>query len=184
MRPLRIVFVQFYNGNTSRCFTDVVKEVTMELLIGAGVLSICAVAGWMVLRRPLRQVFEDVHLDHARSLFHQRREWLEARFISALGLVDPEEGNRWESAQWHNEIVWARDRQTRRLLALVGVHFNLDGFDDPRETRQATAVFEFRKGQWFGEGKWLDEVRPDEAVGRNQRFEAVVFAPPHPRQVG
>ena len=46
--------------------------------------------------------------------------------------------------------------------------------------RHATALFEFRKGRWHVEGKRLDEVRPDEAVGRNQRFEAVAISPPPP----
>ena len=36
--------------------------------------------------------------------------------------------------------------------------------------RHATALFEFRKGRWHVEGKRLDEVRPDEAIGRNQRL--------------
>ncbi len=156
----------------------------MGLLIGAGILVVCFFAAWMILRRPLRQVFEDVHLDHARALFHQRREWLEARFISALNLIDPVEGQKWDSAHWHDEVLWARDRQTRHLLALVCVHFDPDPFDLPRETRHATALFEFRKGQWFGEGKRLDEMRPDQAVGRNQQFEAVVVTPPHTRRVG
>ena len=45
-------------------------------------------------------------------------------------------------------------------------------------------VFEFRKGQWCVEGKSLDEMRPDEAIGRGQRFEEVVVTQPHPRRVG
>ena len=50
--------------------------------------------------------------------------------------------------------------------------------------RHATALFEFRKGHWHVEGKRLDEIRPDEAIGHNQRFEAVVVSQPHPRRVG
>ena len=48
----------------------------------------------------------------------------------------------------------------------------------------ATALFEFRKGHWHVEGKRLDEMRPDEAVGRDQRYEAVAVSSPHPRRVG
>ena len=147
----------------------------MGLLIGSGILFACAVVAWMVLRGPFRQIVEDVHVDHARALFHQQREWLEARFISALGKLDPAEGQRWEAAQWHDEVLWARDRQTRYLLALVCVHFDPGPFDEFPGRRHATAVFEFRKGHWCVDGKSLDEMRPDEAVGRNQRFEAVVI---------
>lgn len=156
----------------------------MGLLIGFGILSVCVFAAWMVLRRPFRQIVEDVHVDHARTLFHQQREWLEARFISALTKVDPTEGQRWDSAQWHDEVIWARDRQTRGLLALVCVHFDAGSFDELPGRRHATALFEFRKGQWCAEGKRLDETRPDEAIGRGQRFEEVVVTQPHPRRVG
>ena len=34
----------------------------MGVLIGAGILSVCGlVACWLIFRRPLRQIFEDVH---------------------------------------------------------------------------------------------------------------------------
>ncbi len=156
----------------------------MGVLIWAGILSVCVLAAsWFFLRRPLRQIFEDVHVDHARELFHQQREWLEARFITALTRVDYAEGQRWESAQWEDEVLWARDRQTRHLLALVCVHFDPAPFDLMAISRHATALFEYRKGRWHVEGKRLDEVRPDEAVGRNQRFEAVAISPPPRRMV-
>jgi hypothetical protein len=161
----------------------VAGDSTMAWLIWAGILPLCVLVAWLILRRPLRQIVEDVHVDHARELFHQQREWLEARFISTLGRADPAEGQRWESAQWHDEVLWARDRQTRHLLALVCVHFEPAPFELLQMPRHATALFEFRKGRWQAEGKRLDEVRPDEAIGRNQRFEAVAVSPPPPRRV-
>ncbi|HLN05741.1 MAG TPA: hypothetical protein VK217_05655, partial [Acidimicrobiales bacterium] len=120
----------------------------------------------------------------ARALFHHQREWLEARFISAISRIDPVEYQRWEAAQWHDEVLWARDRQTRHLLALVCVHFDPGPCDEWQGRRHATALFEFRKGQWRVDGKSLDEMRPDEVVGRNQPFEAVVVTHPNPRRVG
>ena len=42
-----------------------------------------------------------------------------------LGKLDPVEGIRWEDAHWHDEVLWARDRQSRTFLALVGVHFDV-----------------------------------------------------------
>lgn len=156
----------------------------MGLLIGAGILLGCGVAAWAILKRPVRQLLEEVHVEQARASFHQRREWLEARFISALLQVDPAEGQRWENAQWHDEVTWARDRRSRYLLALVGVHFEPGTFDLPAITKHATAVFEYRRGRWCVEGRRLDEMRPDEAIGRNQRFEAVIVTRPDPRRVG
>jgi hypothetical protein len=169
---------RFYNEVVACRTSEVGGASTMGWLIGAGILSVGVFVTLMIARRPIRQIVEDIHIDHARALFHQQREWLEARFMSILNRADPVEGQRWESAHWHDEVVWARDRQTRHLLALVCVHFEPGQFELPLTYSHATALFEFRKGRWFAEGKRLDEMRPDEAVGRNQRFEAVVFTPP------
>jgi hypothetical protein len=155
----------------------------MGWIVWGGVLLTCLVAAWLILRGPLRQLSEEVHAERARELFRQRREWLEADFLGALAKADPPERLRWEDAHWHDEIHWARDRQTRRLSALIGVHFSSGLFDDDfpdLAARHATALFEFRKGRWHAEGKRLDEVRPDEVVRRNQRFEPVIM---HPRRV-
>jgi hypothetical protein len=153
----------------------------MGLVIGLSLIPVCLLAAWLVLRRPVRQFTEDLHLDRARELFRMQREWLEARFVSTLGKVDPIEGIRWEEAHWHNEVLWARDCQSRSLLALVGVHFDASSFNELGELhpRNATALFEFRKGRWHAEGKRLDELRPDEAVLRGHRFEPVI---PQPRR--
>src|SRR5262249_3226806 len=111
---LRTVAYRSYNEAGRRQTTEVAGGSTMGVLIWAGILSVCGlVACWLIFRRPLRQIFEDVHVDHARELFHQQREWLEARFISALSHADAVEGQRWESASWDDEVLWARDRQTR-----------------------------------------------------------------------
>jgi hypothetical protein len=153
----------------------------MGLIIWGGVVPVCLLAAWLILRRPVRHFAEDLHLDSARSLFRQQREWLEARFLTALGRVDPLERVRWDDAHWHDEVVWCRDRQTRTLLALICVDFEEPAFDPCGEARprHATALFEFRKGRWVAEGKRLDEVRPAEAMLRSPRFEPVAL---HPRR--
>jgi hypothetical protein len=153
----------------------------MSWLIWAGILPVCLVAAVLLLQRPLRLFFEDLHVDQARESFHHGREWLEARFVTALGRIDPVEGSRWEEARWHDEVLWARDRQTRHFLALVCVHFEGSPFDHA-PARLATAVFEYRKGRWNAEGKRLDEIRPDEAVGRNRKYEPVAVGQAHSKR--
>lgn len=152
-------------------------------LIWAGLLPLCAFAAWMILRRPVRWVIEDRDIQRARVLFHQQREWLEARYLSVLARLNPLEHLRWEEATWENEVVWARDRQSRRLLALIGVRFPADPLssfpDEP--PRHATALFEFRKGRWQTDGRHFDEIRPDEAFLRHREFEPIVV--PHPKRV-
>ena len=49
--------------------------------------------------------------------------------------------------------------------------------------RLATAVFEYRKGRWWADGKRLDEIRPDEVVGRNRPYEPVEIIHPGGRRV-
>ncbi len=107
-----------------------------------------------------------------------QRESLEARFLTCLGRVDPIERLRWDEAHWHDEVVWARDRQSRRLLALIGVHFDDDaGGYVSAPPRHATALFEFRRGRWQTDGRHIDEIRPSEAFLRHREFEPVVLPP-------
>ena len=148
-------------------------------IIWCVVLPSCLVSAWLILRKPFRMVVEELHVDQARLLFRQSREWLEARFLTALAKIDPIERLRWEGAHWHDEVHWARDNQTRCLLALVEIHFDPDPFDASPIGRHATAFFEYRKGRWFADGKRLDATRPDEAFLRGGRFEPV--APPQRR---
>jgi hypothetical protein len=154
----------------------------MGWLIWAGILPICLVAAGCILQRPLRLLLEDLHVDSARESFRQQREMLEARFVTALSRVDPAEGRKWDDAHWHDEVLWARDRQSRHFLALVCVHFDGNPFEQSPSGRHATAVFEYRKDRWYAEGRRLDEIRPDEAVGRNRRFEPVTVIHPNPRR--
>jgi hypothetical protein len=147
----------------------------MGWIIWGVVLPTCLVAAWLIVRRPLRQVVEDLHVDQARLQFRQQREWLEARFLKAMGRLDPIERLRWEDANWHDEVVWARDNQTRRLLALVEIHFDPDPDDEGPDTitRHATALFEYRRGRWTADGKRLDATRPVDAMVRHGRFEPI-----------
>ncbi len=154
----------------------------MSWFIWMGLLPACLVAAAGLIRRPVRMVWEEVHVDRARESFRRRREWLEARFVSAVLRADEEEGRRWEDARWQDEVSWARDRQTRRFLALVGVHFDPRLRDDEPLNRHATAVFEFHKGRWLAEGKRFDQVAPAEALRRVTRFEPVALPPPAPRR--
>ena len=137
----------------------------------------CLASGWVFLRRRFRQFSEEMHVDLAREHFRMQREWLEARFLGAIEKADSIERIRWEDAQWHSEILWARDRKSRVFLALVRVHFNGQAYNEVggSQFRHATAIFEFRKGRWHAEGQRLDEMRPDEAVLRGKRFEPVVM---------
>ena len=155
----------------------------MSPMLWAGLIPVCVFAAWFMIKRPLREVLEDLGVDGARDQFRLQREGLEARFLSSLGRTDPVEKLRWDEGHWHDEVVWARDRRTRSLLALVCVIFHKEPFDDyadaDAEPRHSTALFEFRNGKWHADGKRLDEVRPDEALIHNERLEPIFL--PHRR---
>lgn len=148
----------------------------MEMFSTIGLMVLGAIVG-LITGRLVGRARRERDWVRARGLFRLQREGLEARFLTRLGQVDPLERLRWDDAHWHDEVVWARDRQTRRLLALVGVHF--DAEPDPSFPidipHHATALFEFRSGRWHAEGKRLDEIRPDEAFLQHHRFEPVVL---------
>jgi hypothetical protein len=152
----------------------------MGLLIAAVLLPGCLVVLVWLVRRSTRSLVRSVQVEQAREQFRLRREWLEARFLDALGKLDPVERARWEEAHWHDEVVWARDRHTGRLLALIGVHFDAEPFDDDPAAHHATVVFEFHRGRWRADGRRLDEVRPQDAFLRGGRFEPVTL-PDRPR---
>ena len=128
-------------------------------------------SAWCLGAGPLRGFFHGLGFDRARLRFRQQREWLEARFVGAVGRLDPAEAARWDDARWQDGVRWARDRKTGRLLALIGVEFDADPFESRR--RHATALFEYRKGRWSADGRRLDSLRPDEALRRDGRFEPV-----------
>lgn len=173
VRYLQGTMIRPYNEEVAIHSRESGGESTMALLIATGVLTGCFLAAWAVLRRPVRRMVEDVRIEHARALFHRNRERLELRFISALERTDPAASEMWESANWHDDVLWARDRQTHHLLALTCVDFEPEPFEFSPERRHATAIFEFHSGHWCAQGKHLDELRPDEAIDLFRRFETV-----------
>ena len=147
----------------------------MGWIVWGVVLPSCVVAAWLVVRDPFREAVEGISLERGRLRFRQQREWLEARFLTALGRVDPLERPRWEEARWHDHVHWARDYQTRKLIALVEVRLGAGPADlDPEvEATLATALFEYRKGRWIADGRRLDATGPEEALRLHARFEPV-----------
>lgn len=130
----------------------------------------------VVAARLFRSLCRTTEVEQARSRFRREREWLETGFLDALSRLDAVERLRWEEAHWGDEVIWARDRQNGRLHALVGVEFDPDPFDEypDHPARHATVLFEFHRGRWRADGRRLDEVRPNEAVLRNRRFEPFI----------
>ena len=108
----------------------------------------------------------------ARAEFRLRREHLEMDFLNALECNDPVDRVRWEGADWLDEVIWAREKHSRRLLALVGARFDPSGIGgDPHDF--ATTIFEFQDGRWQTQGYYLDAIRPSEAFQRHRQLEPI-----------
>ncbi len=149
----------------------------MARYLWAAVLPICVTAAWLVVLRPLRRLIEEHGLDRGLADFRLRREWLEARFEADQSRLGPAEAARWAGARWRDDVTWARERWSRRLVALVGVDFQ----DDPAVgPPQLTAVFEYRRRVWRTCGTRPAAAQPDEAVARSRRY---VQVEPPPRRV-
>lgn len=152
-------------------------------LLAALLLPASLTLAWLILRRPFREICEEIRFEKARERFRMSRERLEAKFVAKAAALEPESAERWHEAQWQDGVVWARDRKSRVLLALIGVHFDIDPFSG-EPARYATALFEFRRDGWMTEGRGLDEVRPDEVFLMHHRLEPIVFVQHRPTRAG
>ena len=164
-------------------FREVGGELTMGLLIGAGILSVCILVTWLILRRPVRQIVEDVHVERARDSVPPAARMAGSPIHLGPEPIRPVEGQRWEDAQWQDEVLWARPSDS----PFAGAGLRRVRARSVRPVSRAQArdgALRVSQGELDVRGQADRRGAPDEAVGRNQRFEAVVVPQPHPRRVG
>jgi hypothetical protein len=148
-------------------------------VVGAAVLSLAVLA---VLRRPLRRLSRDIQVERARELFRLQRERLELLFLPAAAATGKPRGLRWVECTFEDEVLFARDRRSRELLALAGVTVrfeavaggDMEGLPAVGDLRSASAVFFFHRGKWQTVGKAVFNMNPGEAVHHfRNRYERV-----------
>jgi hypothetical protein len=135
------------------------------LAMGLGVLAWRAVSG-----RRRRHVREE--LQHARELFHRRREWLEADFLSLAATSGKPRTLAWNGCDFANEVAFARDRHTGQLCALVAVTICFSAIDPTCDDdilagfpeRSATSVFRFDGVRWTTDGRAVFNLNPSETI--------------------
>jgi len=119
---------------------------------------------------------EAAHLVNARKLFHLRREWLEADFITLARRAIETSEVEWSDCDFDDEAAFATARSNRQLCAFVAVtiYLSRSGEGDEGRTRrsakrrEATAVFHFDGRRWFTEGRAIFNLNPLEAIERFQ----------------
>lgn len=147
----------------------------MELAIGIGIAIATAllIAAGVGMGRRRRSRRAEAELANAKRLFHQRREWLEARFLTLAGKSGKPRGLAWKDCEFDDPVTLARDRRTGQLRAFVAVTISftaiegggMEHVDAVGNLRAATAVFEMNEdGEWTTAGRAIFNLSPHQAI--------------------
>jgi hypothetical protein len=153
------------------------------ILIGlVAVLAFAVALLGLLFWRGLHGVGRTIHVERARELFKLQRERLEGVFLRAGAATGKPRGLRWTGCTFDGEPLLARDRQTRKVVALVPatLHFeavpggDMEGLPAVDRPKTAAAVFAFLRGQWVTVGRAVFNMSPDEAVRHfHQQYERI-----------
>jgi hypothetical protein len=136
----------------------------------ASALILIVVVGVARGRRRLREsVFA-----RARRQFHNRREYLEAKFFDMASNQSRPRGLDWSRCDFDDDVFYARDRTSGGISALVAVTVGFTareggGMEDVPAVgnlRAATALFHYSSGQWMTQGRAIFNLSPLEAIDR------------------
>jgi hypothetical protein len=113
----------------------------------------------------------------ARERLLAARPELERCFFEAAAASGKPRGLRWKSCEWTPGVELAREKETGKLAALIGVTIAFEAIEggDMEDLpavgnlRNASAVFFYHKGAWHTTGKAVFNLNPDEVL---QRFSA------------
>lgn len=139
------------------------------LVIGAFVVFIA-----QLLWRRWRTKQKKAKRQLATLEFADSREQLQAEFLEAAGATGKPRGLRWKQCDLHNDELFAVDRATDELYALVGTTVSFEaipggGMEDVEAVsslRAATAVFFHRDGRWTTDGRVVFNHEPPQALER------------------
>ena len=115
-------------------------------------------------------------LKKCRELFHRRREWLEADFITAASKSGKPRGLAWRDCEFDDEVTFARDRSNGQLRALVATTISftaiegggMEEVEAVGNLRCATAVFHFVDNEWSTDGRVIFNLDPAETINHFQ----------------
>jgi hypothetical protein len=100
-----------------------VTALWVVVTVGLAGLSALVVA---IILRPIRLARESERLARAQRDFHRQREQLEAKFIDKAAASGKPRGLRWTDVSFDDAIVYARDRRSGLLKALVAVEVSFE----------------------------------------------------------
>lgn len=138
-------------------------------IVLAGV-AIASAAGWLWRRWRVAQLHAQRQL--ARMQFADDRAELEATFLKAAAATGKPRGLNWEKCQLGDQHVFAIDRVSGELYAMVGATISftaiaggdMEDVEAVGNLRYATAVFVYRRGSWHSDGQAVFNLEPAQAV--------------------
>ena len=143
--------------------------VSIVAVVAAGLIGGMAAA---FLLRPIRAGRRSEKLARAQRDFHRQREQLEAKFIDRAAASGKPRGLRWTDVVFDDDVIYARDRRSRKLKALVAVEVSFEaieggGMEDVEavsNVRAATAEFLFDGTRWCTDGRVYFNLAPSATV--------------------
>src|SRR5947207_12373484 len=82
-----------------------------------------------VIWKPLWLFSREVQFERAQELFKLQRERLEANFHKAAAATGKPRGLIWKDIDWESEVVFARERRTGQLAALIAVTIQFEAVE-------------------------------------------------------
>ena len=136
------------------------------------VVFIMAGAALAVALKPLWAAKRAEVVARAQRDFHRQRERLEAKFIEQAASRGKPRGLRWADVDFDDDVIYARDRRTKRLKALVAIEVQFEavaggGMEEVENVamaKAATAEFQFDGTRWVTDGKYYFNLAPAATV--------------------
>ena len=137
-------------------------------------LAVAALAGvaTALALRPIRLARAAERLSRAQRDFHRQREQLEAKFFDRAAASGKPRGLRWSDIRFDDDVLYARERRTGILKALVAVEVSFEAIEGGgmeeveavSRVRAATAEFLYDDGRWVTDGRVYFNLLPSATV--------------------
>lgn len=114
----------------------------------------------------------EIQGERARESFRLQHERLEKLFFKQASCTGLPRGLRWLSCVFAAEVEFARERKTKKVVALVPVTIqfeaieggDMEGLPAVPLPRQGTGVFHFALGEWTTSGRVVFNLSPHETL--------------------
>ena len=143
----------------------------MVSILSIIVIILGIVTGLMItvtVVRPLQEARKAKKVAGIQREFRRQREQLEAKFIDEVSVSGKPRGLRWSDVAFDDDIVFARDRKTGDLRALVAIEVcfeaieggGMEEVEAVSNVRAATAEFFYDGARWCTRGRVFFNLGP------------------------